>query len=230
MVPRLPPNRRALLACLVIVASAGAFIFLQLTSEIAEGETHRFDEAILLAFRTADNPALPLGPKWLTSTFIEFTALGSTSVLGLVTLLVIGFLLSERKRFHALLIGLAVAGGALISTILKMLVGRPRPESVSHLVDVTTLSFPSGHAMLSAVTYLTLGALLMREFKTKRTRILVIFSVVLLTALVGVSRVYLGVHYPTDVLGGWCAGAAWAAFCLLVVDFLEARSAKNMRG
>lgn len=230
MEPRLLHKRRALLAALIIVASMGAFVFLKLTSEIAEGETHRIDEAILHAFRVPDNPARPLGPKWLTSAFIEFTALGSTSVLGLITLLVIGFLLSERKRLPALLIGLAVVGGALLSTVLKTIIGRPRPESVTHLVDVATLSFPSGHAMLSAVTYLTLGTLLIREIKSRRTRVLVIVSVVLLTGLVGLSRVYLGVHYPTDVLGGWCAGTAWAALCVVVVDFLEARHSKGVRG
>jgi undecaprenyl-diphosphatase len=113
----------------------------------------------------------------------------------------------------ALLLLLSVAGGWLISNGLKLGIARPRPDIVPHLIDVSDLSFPSGHAMLSAVTYLTLGALLSGMQRDRALKIYVVSIAVSLTVLVGISRVYLGVHYPSDVLGGWCAGAVWAVVC-----------------
>ena len=122
----------------------------------------------------------------------------------------------KARRFRtALFVAVAVGGGQALSSVLKLDVDRPRPELVSHLVTETSLSFPSGHAMLSAVTYLTLGALAARFLPGKVTRIYVLVLAVLVTLLVGTSRIYLGVHWPSDVLGGWCAGFAWAMICWL---------------
>jgi len=129
----------------------------------------------------------------------------------------------SRRRAAALLVLVAVAGGMLLSTLLKLGFERPRPDLVPHAVEVYTASFPSGHAMLSAVTWLTLGALLMRVEPRRRVKAFVLAMAVLTTLLVGASRIYLGVHWPTDVLAGWCIGAAWALICWLAALWLQRR-------
>jgi undecaprenyl-diphosphatase len=173
------------------------FLFISLTGIVIDGETHEFDERILLALRQAGDPSVPIGPYWLTHAVGDITALGGITVLSLMTVLATIYLL-------------------LAGNLLKLGVARPRPDIVPHLVNVHDLSFPSGHAMLSAVTYLTLAALLSRAEQYRSTRIFFLATGILLTLLVGLSRLYLGVHYPTDVMAGWCAGAAWAAGCWIV--------------
>lgn len=198
--------------------------FLEITDEVmeGEGEVRWFDEGLLMALRTAD-PADPIGPRWFEETVVEITALGGFGVLALVTLLAVGYVLVQRKWGAALMLLGAVLGGTALSEGLKVGFARPRPDLVAHAVDVTSMSFPSGHAMLSAVTYLTLGALLARTQKNARLRAYVLGSAVLLTLLIGLSRVYLGVHWPTDVLAGWCLGAAWALLCWFAATLLTRR-------
>jgi undecaprenyl-diphosphatase len=153
------------------------------------------------------------------------TALGGITVLLLVLLSVIGFLFLQRKYGAMWLVMIASATGFLISTVTKELFHRARPDVVPHLSYVKTASFPSGHSMLSAVVYLTLGSILTRLVKDRRTKAYLLVVPLLLTFLVGVSRVYLGVHYPTDVLAGWTAGIVWAVFCWLVARSLQKRGA-----
>jgi undecaprenyl-diphosphatase len=190
---------------------------------VLEGETHAFDRAVLLAFRNPLDPSDPIGPTWLEIMFRDITALGGTTVLTLMTIAVIGFLLIDGKRAAAVLVLVSVVGGVLLSSVLKFGIDRPRPDLVAHLVEVHTASFPSGHAMLSAVVYLTLGGLLSRVEGPRRIKIYVLSVAVTLTFLIGLSRVYLGVHWPTDVLAGWCAGAAWAVLCWRVALALQRR-------
>jgi undecaprenyl-diphosphatase len=154
---------------------------------------------------------------------VDITSLGSTAVLTLITAATIGYLLISRRRAAALLVLASIGGGSLISTLLKIGFERPRPDLVAHLAEVHSASFPSGHAMLSAVTYLTLGALLARVQPRRRLKAYLIGLAVLLTMMVGVSRIFLGVHWPTDVLAGWCLGAAWAMGCWLVALWLQRR-------
>jgi undecaprenyl-diphosphatase len=201
-----------LLACL----AGGAFLLERLTSEVLEGETRDFDEAILLALREPGDLAVPIGPYWLTHAVGDITSLGSVTVLALMTILATAYLLLDRRFAIAGFVFSSVLTGWLASMLLKIIVARPRPDIVPHLAEVTDLSFPSGHAMVSAVTYLTLGALLARTQRHRSTRSFVMGSGVFLAIIVGMSRVYLGVHYPTDVLAGWCAGALWALGCWLV--------------
>jgi len=210
-----------LLAGLLIAAAFWGFVELM---EVARAAApHAFDTEILLAFRHAGQPDNPIGPLWLQGAMRDITSLGSASVLVLITAATIVYFLLIRRPGTALFIFVAVAGGQVLSSLLKLEVDRPRPDLVSHLVDETSLSFPSGHAMLSAVTYLTLGTLAARFLPERRTKIFVLGLAVLITVLVGTSRVYLGVHWPSDVLAGWCAGFAWAMLCWLVARLLQRR-------
>lgn len=208
---------------LLLVPAGGLLAFLELAEEVGEGEAERFDAVVLLALRTAGDPADPLGPRWVEIMFRDLTSLGSHAVLATFVLITAGFLLVNGRRAAALLVGLSVTGGMLLSAVLKWTYRRPRPDLVAPLAEVSTASFPSGHAMLAAVTYLTLGALLASVLPQRRLRVYVFAIACVLTVVVGASRVYLGVHWPTDVLAGWCAGAAWAMLCWVASERLQRR-------
>ena len=207
----------------MFAAAAGLFAFAELAEAVLEGDTRAFDEFLLLGLRSAADPSDPLGPRWLEETMRDFTALGGTGVLSAVTLAVVGFLSLTGKRNAAAAVGVAVVGGLLLSQALKWGFARPRPGLVPHGQYVYTQSFPSGHAMLSAVVYLTLGALLARTQARRRVKLYLLAVAGFLTVLVGVSRVYLGVHWPTDVLAGWTVGAGWALLCWLATLWLQRR-------
>ncbi|MBP7001892.1 phosphatase PAP2 family protein [Amaricoccus sp.] len=214
-------GRRALILLLVI--SACGWAFARLADEMREGETHRFDVAVLLALRDPGDPADPLGPVWVAELARDVTALGGTGVLVMVTLTAAGYLwLIGRRGATALVLG-ASASGIAASLLLKGGFDRPRPDLVPHGAVTYTSSFPSSHAMMAAVVYLTLAVMLARVEKRRRVRIYILAVAILLTLLVGTSRVYLGVHWPTDVLAGWAAGAGWALGCLLVAGWLQRR-------
>lgn len=213
------PEFNTLVAFLFV--SGMAFAFSQIADEMVEGETRAFDEAVLLALRQPGDAARPIGPWWLEAAMIDITSLGGWTVLTLLTTAVVVYLLITARRSAAVLVLVSIAGGALISTGLKIGFARPRPELVDHLVNVSSASFPSGHAMLSAVTYLTLGVLLARTETRRTVRGFIFGTAVFLTLIIGASRVYLGVHYPTDVLAGWCLGAAWALVCWMVARWLR---------
>lgn len=212
----------ALLVALVIAASA-IWGFAELADEVLEGDTHAFDERILLALRSASDPSDPLGPSWVEELMRDLTALGSMGLLTIITLAVSAFLALERKTHAALFVLLAVGGGVLLSTLLKLGFDRPRPDLVPHGSTVYTASFPSGHAMLAAVVYLTLGALLARVQPRRLLKLYLLGLAILLTVAVGASRVYLGVHWPTDVVAGWAIGAAWALLCWAAALWLQRR-------
>lgn len=205
------------------IISASLFGFLTIAGEMREGETHAFDDAILRALRSPTDPADPIGPFWVEAIMRDLTALGGYTVLSLILLLAVTFLLMKGKRASALMMAVAVVGGVILSNLLKIGFDRQRPDVVAHLVDVHSLSFPSGHAMLSAVTYLTLGALLARSERGIVMRAYFMGVAIVLTLLIGSSRVYLGVHFPTDVLAGWCAGSAWAFLCWWMARWLQHR-------
>jgi len=197
--------------------------FIEIADEVGEGEARWFDEGVLLALRTAD-PADPIGPAWLEASVMDITALGGFAVLALVTLFAIGYLAVQRKWIEALTLLVATGGGTAISEGLKVGFARPRPDLVAHVVETTSMSFPSGHAMLSAVTYLTLGALLAQAQERTSVRGYILGVAIVLTLLIGLSRIYLGVHWPTDVLAGWCLGAAWALICWAAATWLTSGS------
>ena len=218
----------ALLA--VVVLSGGVWAFLEVADEVVERESRDIDVAMLLALRSANDPADPLGPPWVEEMARDFTALGGTGVLTLIAIAAVGYLLLADRGRTALLTVTAVGGGLLISTLLKAGFDRPRPELVPHETMVYTASFPSGHSMMAAVTYLTLAAILTRVLSTPLLKAWALLVAVFVTLLVGVSRVYVGVHWPTDVLGGWAAGAAWAALCWLAARQLQRRHVVEAEG
>lgn len=216
---------------LLLLTAGGISLFAELAREVSENETLAFDRALLLALREPGRLADPWGPSWVEGMGRDFTALGSVAVLALLTLAVCAYLVLDRKRKAALLVLIAVSGGLIGSFSLKEVFRRPRPDLVSHVgTTVTTASFPSAHSMMAASTYLTLGALLARVQKRRRQRVFLISLACLLTFLVGLSRVYLGVHWPTDVLAGWAAGAAWAFLCWMVALSLQRRGAVEKPG
>lgn len=206
-----------------LILSILLFVFVKMASEVLEGDTMAFDRFAMAALRKSENPSLPLGPGWLQSAMLDVTAIGGVAVLTLITGIVAGFLAVSRKGKLALFVVTAVSTGALVSTLLKSLFDRPRPDLVSHLIDVNTTSFPSGHAMNSAVVYLTLAALLARTRMDNATRIYILSMAIALALTIGFSRVYLGVHWPSDVIAGWAVGAFWAALCSVGMQVLQRR-------
>lgn len=207
----------------IAATAATLFAFAKIAEEMIQGDTRAFDEYVLLSLRTPGNPADPVGPPWVEEMMRDFSGLGGTGVLIAVTLAVTGFLVIGRKRHMALAMAVAVTSGMLISQTLKWGFARPRPDLVPALTRVYTHSFPSGHAMVSAVAYLTIGVLFARTPIRTALKAYLLSIATLLTLIVGISRVYLGVHWPTDVLAGWAGGAAWALLCWLAMLWLQDR-------
>lgn len=186
--------------------------FSMIADEMVEGDTLPFDQWVLLLFRNPADAADPLGPPWVEEAVRDITALGSFSVLIiLVTITVLYLMLSGKARTAWFVTG-AVVSGAIVSTLLKTVFNRTRPD-IADVTRVFTASFPSGHATTSAVVYLTLGALLASSTPYHRLKALYLGTAIFLTVLIGITRLYLGVHYPTDVAAGWLLGAAWALLC-----------------
>lgn len=186
------------------------------------GYSESWDRALMLALRTGDAHE-PIGPKWVQTAFLDITALGSNTTIILATLAAAIFLFIRRSKSAALLVILSAATGTALNNLLKLIFDRPRPDLVAHAVEVQTTSFPSGHAMLSAIVYLTLGLLLARTQQSRAAQIYIVATAAVMTMLIGISRVYLGVHWPSDVLAGWIAGLAWALICWKIAKSLEER-------
>ena len=218
------------LRLVAILGAVGLLLigFLVLGSEVAEGETAGFDRAILLAFR--NTPDDPIGGPLVEQAMQHFSALGSLAVTFLITGLVVGYLALDGRRRFALLVAACALGAGLWMWLLKQLYGRTRPTVVTHLDPLESLSFPSGHSMVSEALYLTLAVLLARAVPRRRLRIFVVVAGVGLAVLVGISRIYLGVHYPTDVVGGWVFGLAWALTCGVVARWLGGRGQVEAAG
>lgn len=208
----------------MVVLIATLLIVVNLAGEVLEGDTQHFDERILASLRKAGDPSSPIGPRWLEQVAFDLTALGGPTVLGLAVAAVVGFLLLHGAVRNAVFVLVACGGGWVLNNVLKELFGRERPDVVPHLRDVMTLSFPSGHALTSAVVYLTLGALLMRVVQVRAAKFYLMAVAVLTTILIGLTRIYLGVHYPTDVMAGWLIGISWALACWLVARVLDRRA------
>jgi undecaprenyl-diphosphatase len=209
---------------LIIVVGIAAFFLLAV--EVNRGDTQHFDEQALRSLREPNDDKVPRGPVALQEAARDITSLGGYALSILLVTIVTIFLACDGKHGAARFLLAAVIGGWLLQKGLKALIGRPRPDVVPRLMPVDSTSFPSGHSMMSAIIFLTLGVILSRlELKRPHLRIYFLSVAFLLTGLVGLSRVYLGVHYPTDVLAGWTAGLVWAMLCSLVAEYLQRRGA-----
>lgn len=213
-----------MLVSLAVIIVTG-WLAVELADEVLEGTTQQYDEWVLRKLRTPGDMTDPIGPEWFEDMWRDVTALGSVPVLTLMTVACAGHLLLRRRHRIIVLLAVATVGGLLVSVVLKDLFSRARPEFASGTSHVMTASFPSGHSMLSAIVYLTLGVLLARTSTHYRFKLYFLTIAVLVTILVGLSRIYLGVHYPTDVLAGWSFGLIWALICWLVAHFLQKRGA-----
>ena len=201
------------------IAIAG---FVVVAALMLTGHSTEFDRHILLSLRTGDTHD-PVGPEWVEQVFVAITWLGNWYSVLAVAALVVGYLLATGRRATAALVGLTALGEALLNEVLKAIFERPRPDLVAHGVEVTTTSFPSGHAMAAAALYLTLGALLVRTQKQRAVKAAIMSAAVLMALAIGISRVYLGVHWPSDVIAGWLAGAGWALVCFEIARWLQRR-------
>lgn len=198
----------------------GILLFLLLALNAPKGTYLEIELQLMRALR---HEGVGIGPHWFADAMRDLTALGSAIVLILLTLMILGYLAMRRHYRIAVLIAASIGGGEIINAILKETFDRARPDATLHLVEVKTSSFPSGHAMAASIFYLTVGALLARTAERRREKSYLIATALLLTVLTAFSRVYLGVHYPTDVLAGCAAGTSWALLCWFVADWLARR-------
>lgn len=203
----------------------GLLIFGPMAFIITDGQGPCFDERILLALRTNGDLSDPIGQQWLEGFMRDVTGLGGFGILSFLVLGVTGFLAATHRRREAIEIFVISLSGWLLSHSMKLMFGRPRPELVPHGADVFSSSFPSGHAMVSAVVYLTLATVLARSTDDVRVKAFVMGLALVTTVAIGISRIYLGVHWPSDVLAGWALGAAWVGAAWIVVRWIEGRPA-----
>ncbi|HEX7850447.1 MAG TPA: phosphatase PAP2 family protein [Sphingomonas sp.] len=224
------PARRGGWAWPAVALFAVSLVLLgaHLADELIEGGGFSFDTRLLLALRVPGHPQTPIGPSWLLQSAVDISALGGYTLMWLFGVAGLAWLLMLRKRAEAAGIAASLIGSSVIDGWLKHLIARPRPELVPHLVQVTNASFPSGHAMVSSAVYLTLALMLAEGveadgWRGRAARVAVVAFFVVLAVLIGMSRVYLGVHWPSDVLAGWCFGTAWALLVWMVDRWLGRR-------
>jgi undecaprenyl-diphosphatase len=217
------PNIEPIVLAALAIGTACLWGFIEIAEEVFEGDTQAFDRWAVEALRNPQNPTDPIGPRWVEEMARDASALGGFAWITFATAGIAIFLWLDGRTHMAGFLTIATVSGAIVSVLLKSAFSRPRPDVVPHLSHVFTSSFPSGHSMNAAVVYLTLGALLASVIQNTKLKIYVLAVAILLTVAVGASRVYLGVHYPTDVLAGWLAGLLWALLCWLAARWLQRR-------
>ena len=214
----------------LFVLVTALLVFTFVAKEVSSGDTQEFDELVLNYLREDGTITSPIGPTWFIGLMTDITALGGATIIFMITAAVVFYLLIQKRYEFMWLIMIATIGGALLSFGLKELFARERPPLIFHLLTVKSMSFPSGHAMMSSVVYLTQGALLAKVQSNKNLKVYILLVAIVLVFLIGLSRIYLGVHYPTDVLAGWSVGLAWASLCWLAAKYLQRKNEKNRRG
>jgi len=202
--PRNGWNRRH-----AIAIGALALLGLAVASLLADGGSLGFDRSLMLALRTPGAPDDPLGPRWFEDVMRDMTALGGIGVVIGASLMFAGYLALERRLVDIAVLATSIVGAQLVSGVIKHLVQRPRPDLVSHEAAIYSASFPSGHTLMATVVYITFALLLAADFADRRVREYLLASAWLVAFAVGASRIYLGVHWPSDVLAGWSLGALW---------------------
>lgn len=208
-----------LVALLLIVG--GIWLTAEVADAVVDGQTHEIDQMILLALRNPNDVTDPIGPPWFEEMMRDYSALGGTGILVLLVTAVSGYLIMLQRYKRLVVLLTAIIGGVILSTLLKGIFDRPRPDLIVQGAYTFNASFPSGHALLSAATYLTLGGLLAQIQTRFRLKAFVLLFSIFIMVIVGFSRLYLGVHWPSDVLAGWTIGAIWALMCWSVAHWLQ---------
>lgn len=210
-----------------LLSGLGVLAFLWLAEAVGSGSIDGWDQRVLLSLRSTSDLADPIGPRWIEEAMRDFTALGGIVVTTLVTAGAVVLLALQQKRSMAIFLTLAVVSGVTVCLLLKSAYDRPRPQLAPHGSHVYTKSFPSGHSMTAATAYLTLGVMLARVQRRRHVKWFLAFAAVAVTVLVGLSRVYLAVHWPSDVLAGWALGGAWACLCWMTAIVVTGRLRKS---
>lgn len=197
-----------------LVLAIGFFVvFCAVSYAVLEHRTEFVDQRILMWFRDANDLADPWGPGWFEETVKDLSALGGYPILVLVSTFTVILLLAAKKAAAAVVFVASLVSGSVLSSLLKLLFQRARPDLVDHLDRTFTASFPSAHAMFGTVAWLMVAAMAARFVPDFRLRILVISMSVGVALIIGLTRVYLGVHWPSDIVAGWAMGGAWAGLC-----------------
>ena len=207
----------------LFVLALGVMTFVEVAGDMTGTDGQAFDQAVLAWVQPVAGD--PRGPRWLEEAAADLTSLGGISVLILFAVIAVVFLLLQRKRLSALLLVLGLAGGVTLSEGLKALFGRPRPPAAFQAVETLNASFPSGHTLMATVFYLTVGVMLTRAFPRVHLKAFVLGAAMTVALLIGLTRIYLGAHWASDVFAGWCAGAAWAMTLWLVAYAVQRRQA-----
>ncbi len=214
-------SRRIFWTTVVLIALC-LWGFAEIAAEVLEQGTPAVDRTIIQFMRQPAGADNPVGPPWVEKVIRDIDGMGGFFPLTYVSLSVFVGLLLWHRKMAALLLAVTVAGGGGLSLLCKMMVNRPRPEVVAHGAAFTS-SFPSGHSLMAMVIYLTLGALLAGRQPNRLLRFFVLLVAFFLAVLIGLSRIYLGAHWPTDVLAGWLLGLAWTLLAWLVARWLQRR-------
>lgn len=204
---------------LIAVLLSGVFVLI--ASMVIAGETTQLDRLILLSLRNPHDLSDPLGAHWFEELMRDATALGGTGILSLITLATVMYLYLQQNKSLAWFLIVAIGSGMLMSSLLKYGFARPRPDLVPHGSYVYTSSFPSGHSMMSALVYFTIGAMFVHTHDKRSIHVFLVSVAVFIVVLIGLSRIYLGVHWPSDVLAGWCAGSLWALLSYRLIRYWQ---------
>ncbi|QDU89555.1 phosphatidylglycerophosphatase B [Pirellulimonas nuda] len=218
------PDARLWIATTAAAAAVGLLsAYLVLAGRVARGSFDTFDRGVLLALRNADDVSDPIGPRWVEEVMRDCTAMGGMTICVLLSASVVIMLLLSGRSALAGYVGVVIVSGVALCMFLKASYDRPRPQLAPHGSHVYTKSFPSGHTMTAATVYLTLGAMLARVQRGRYAKLFILAVAVGVTLLVGLSRVYLAVHWPTDVIAGWLLGAGWALLAWCAAALLTRR-------
>lgn len=198
----------------LVVAALGVVAFLTLASHVKSGTTQSFDDAVIRWMGAHHTHSLD-------AVMLEVTALGTGTVVLMIVAVAALFLVLTSHKYSAALLLASTAGGIVLNGLLKIGFDRPRPAIFLPQVQTVSSSFPSGHAMSAAIVYTTVAYLAARLHKRRWARWLVMSAAFVVIAMISISRLYLGVHYPSDVVAGLAIGLAWAGFCMATLEAIQ---------
>ncbi len=202
------------LICSFVIAAIATWLFGEIAETVVSGKTQAFDESVLRWLGAHHTKALD-------GAMLEITALGTGTVVMMIVGIAAMFLGFTRHKYSALLLLVATAGGLVLNMVLKHFFNRPRPHVIVWGTNAVSSSFPSGHAMSATIVYTCVAYLAARLAQYKWQRWTVMFLAAVVIILISLSRLYLGVHYPSDVLAGAVIGLAWAAFCMATLETIQ---------